>query len=392
MDKRSNLLVFILALGVFGILNTEMGVIGILPLIADYYDVSVSKAGLFVSLFALVVAISAPSMPLLFSGINRKKAMLLVLGVFVLGNIVSIFASNFTIALIARVIPAFFHPIYCSMAFTVAANSVSKEKAPKAVSKIMLGVSAGMVLGVPITSFIASETSFEMAMLLFAIINALTFIATLLLVPSMPVKERLTYGSQLSVLKNSITWLSIAAVVFINSAIFGVYSYLAEYLETITNISGKTISLMLVVYGGANVIGNIVAGKLLTKNAIKMVATFPFALGAIYILLFSFGQFTVPMAIITLVWGILAGIGGNIAQYWITSAAPKAPDFANGLFLSSANIGTTIGTAVSGLFISVIGTQYIVVGGLLSLILGAVCILLRNNIFSPRKQVSIEEI
>ncbi|OMF38437.1 arabinose ABC transporter permease [Paenibacillus sp. FSL H8-0548] len=342
MAKRSNLLIFILTVGVFGILNTEMGVIGILPLIADYYAVSVAKAGLFVSLFALAVAISAPSMPLLFSG-----------------------------------------------AFTVAANSVSSDEAPKAVSKIMLGVSAGMVLGVPITSFIASETSFEMAMLFFAIINTLTFIATLLFVPTMPVKERLSYGSQLSVLKSSITWLSIAAVIFINSAIFGVYSYLAEYLETITNISGKTISLMLVIYGGANVIGNIVAGKLLTKNAIKTVVSFPFALGAVYIVLFSFGQFTVPMAVITLVWGILSGIGGNIAQYWITSAAPKAPDFANGLFLSSANIGTTIGTAVGGLFISAIGTQYIVVGGLLSLLLGAVCILLRNNLFSPRKQLSI---
>jgi predicted MFS family arabinose efflux permease len=390
MAKRSNLLIFILTIGVFGILNTEMGVIGILPLIADYYDVSVSKAGLFVSFFALAVAISAPSMPLLFSGINRKKAMLLVLGVFVLGNIVSIFASNFTIALIARVVPAIFHPIYCSMAFTEAANSVSREEAPKAVSKIMLGVSGGMVLGVPITSFIASETSFEMAMVFFAIINAITFIATLLFVPSMPVKERLSYGSQLSVLKNSITWLSIAAVIFINSAIFGVYSYLAEYLETITNISGKAISLILVIYGGANVIGNIVAGKLLTKNAIKTVASFPFALGAVYIVLFLYGQFTLPMAIITLVWGILAGIGGNIAQYWITSAAPKAPDFANGLFISSCNIGTTIGTAVAGLFISAIGTQYIVFGGLLSLILCSVCILLRNNIFSPKKQLAIK--
>lgn len=67
--------------------------------------------------------------------------------------------------------------------------------------------------------------------------NAITFIATLLFVPSMPVKERRSYGSQLSVLKNLITWLSIAAVIFINSAIFGVYRYLAEYLETITNIS-----------------------------------------------------------------------------------------------------------------------------------------------------------
>ena len=126
MIKQNNLLIFILTVGVFGILTTEMGVIGVLPLIAEHFDISVSKAGLLVSLFALAVAISGPIMPLLFSGINRKKVMLLVLGIFVVGNIVSIFASNFTVLLIARVIPAFFHPIYCSMALTVAATSVSK--------------------------------------------------------------------------------------------------------------------------------------------------------------------------------------------------------------------------------------------------------------------------
>ena len=99
-----------------------------------------------------------------------------------------------------------------------------------------MGVSAGMVLGVPIASFIASVVSFEMAMLFFAIVNAIAFIATLIFVPSMPVNERLSYGAQLAVLKKPITWLSIVTVILINSAIFGVYSYLAEYLKTVTNI------------------------------------------------------------------------------------------------------------------------------------------------------------
>ncbi len=85
--------------------------------------------------------------------------MLLVLAIFILGNIVSMFASNFTLLLIARVVPAFFHPIYCSLALTVAATSVSREEAPKAVSKVILGVTAGMILGVPITNYIAGETS-----------------------------------------------------------------------------------------------------------------------------------------------------------------------------------------------------------------------------------------
>ena len=391
MTKRNNFLIFVLTIGVFGILNTEMGFIGILPAISEHFHVSISKAGWLVSLFALVVAVSGPTMPLVFSGINRKKVMLLVLGVFVLGNTVSIFTSNFTILLIARIIPAFFHPIYCSLAFSVAAASVSKEEAPKAVSKVFIGVSAGMVVGVPIASFIASAASLQMAMVFFALVNAFCFIATLIFIPSMPVEERISYGTQFSVLKKLITWLSIVTVILLNSAVFGVFSYLADYLKTVTNMPANTISLILFVYGGANIIGNIVAGKLLTKNANKFVAAFPFVLGIVYILLFLFGQFTLPMAFITLIWGILGGVGGNINQYWLSTAAPEAPDFANGLFLSSCNIGTTIGVAVGGVFISEMGTQYVVLVGILSLILSLVTIFLRNYMFNPTKQLSTKE-
>ncbi|MNX81216.1 Inner membrane transport protein YdhP [compost metagenome] len=390
MAKPNNLLIFILTVGVFGILNTEMGVIGILPSIAEHFHISVSKAGLLVSLFALTIAVSGPTMPLLFSRINRKKVMLLILGVFVLGNIVSIFTSNFTILLIARIIPAFFHPIYCSLAFTIAASSVSKEEAPKAVSKVFIGVSAGMVAGVPIASFIDSAVSYEIAMAFFAIVNVIVFISTLLFVPSIPVEERLSYSTQISVLRKPIIWLSIVTVILLNSAIFGVYSYVTEYLKTVTNMSPNTISLTLFIFGGANIVGNIVAGKLLTHSATKSIVSFPLLLGAVYILLFFTGQFTVPMAILTLIWGVLAGgIMANINQYLIASSAPEAPDFANGLFISSCNVGTTLGASVGGLFISEMGIQYVVLVGILSLIISLVTILLRNYMYSSTKQLSV---
>ncbi|UUH71026.1 MFS transporter [Bacillus subtilis] len=392
MIKRNHLLIFILTIGVFGILNTEMGVIGLLPAVADHFQVSISKAGWLVSLFALTIAVSGPTMPLLFSGINRKKVMLLVLGVFVLGNVVSIFTSNFTILLMARIIPAFFHPIYCSLAFTVAASSVREEEAPKAVSKVFIGVSAGMVAGVPIASFINSAVSYEMAMAFFAIVNAIVFIATLIFVPSMPVEERLSYGTQFSVLKKPIIWLSIVTVILLNSAIFGVYSYLAEYLKTVTNMSPNSISLMLFIFGGANMIGNIVAGKLLTHSAAKSVISFPLLLGVVYIILFFTGEFTVPVAMITFIWGILAGgIMANINQYLIASSAPEAPDFANGLFISSCNVGTTLGAAAGGVFISEMGIQYVVLVGVLSLLISLVAIFLRNYLLTPAQQFSKEQ-
>lgn len=384
------LLVFILTVGVFGIINTEMGVIGILPLIAETFHVTVSEAGWTVSVFALVVALSAPVTPLLFSGINRKKVMLLALGVFTLSNIISMLTSNFTVLLIARALPAFLHPVYVSMAFTVAASSVSKENAPKAVAKVFIGVSAGMVLGVPVTSYIASEVSFTMGMMFFTVVNALVFIATVIFVPSMPVKEKLSYGEQLGVLKKKIAWYSVIAVTLINGALFGFFSYMSDYLKMVTEVSYSVISGMLLIYGLANIVGNVIAGKQLAVNPVRSMVFIPFVLFVSYVGVYFVGEWMMGMAIIILILGILAGYAQNTMQYMITDAAPEAPDFANGLYLLSANLGTTIGAAVCGLFITYFNTRYSVFGSLLFLVLGVVFVVLRVRARESRKHLKLE--
>lgn len=180
----------------FGILNTEMDVIGMLPLIADTFQVTVPQAGWTVTIFALVIAVCGPVMPMVFSTFDRKLVMLLALGIFIASNIVSMFTESFVVLLMARAISAVFHPVYVSMAFTVAAASVAREDAPKAVAKVFIGVSAGMVLGVPAASFIASEASYAMAMFFFAAVNIIIFMATLFCIPSLPVTGRLSYDEQ----------------------------------------------------------------------------------------------------------------------------------------------------------------------------------------------------
>ncbi|WP_418698423.1 MFS transporter [Bacteroides sp.] len=375
--NSGTLLVFILTVGVFGIINTEMGVIGILPLIAETFHVTVPQAGWTVSVFALVVAISAPITPLLFSGMNRKKVMLLALGIFTLSNVISMFTSNFTLLLIARALPAFLHPVYVSMAFTVAAASVSREQAPKAVAKVFIGVSAGMVLGVPVTSYIASEVSFTMGMAFFTAVNALVLVATVLFVPSMPVEERLSYGEQLGVLRKKITWYSILAVTLINGALFGFFSYMSDYLKIVTEVSYTIISSLLLIYGLANIVGNVIAGKQLAVNPIRSMVLIPIVLFTSYICLYLLGEWLTAMAVIILILGILAGYAQNTMQYMITDAAPEAPDFANGLYLLSANLGTTIGAAVCGVFITVSGTRYSVFGSLLFLVASMMFVALR---------------
>ncbi|WP_339229433.1 MFS transporter [Oceanobacillus sp. FSL K6-2867] len=146
-------------------------------------------------------------------------------------------------------------------------------------------------------------------------------------------------------------------------------------------MSANLISIMLLVYGLANIVGNVMAGRLLTDYPIRTVTIFPIVLTAVYLIFYFVAELTVPTAIIILVWGILGGIGANINQYWITSSAPKAPDFANGLFLTSVDLGTTIGAGIAGVIIAQIGTKYILFVGMLSLVIGFIFIMLRNSLY-----------
>ncbi len=370
---NKNLMIFILAVGVFGILNTEMGFIGILPYISEQYDVTIVRAGLLISLFALGVAVAGPTMPLICSRFNRKYLMLFVLGIFTICNTISIFATDFDLLLAVRVLPAIFHPVYCSTAFTVAAMIAGKELAPEAVAKINIGVSAGMVVGVPISNFLAEQISLQASMTFFAAVTFAVFVATIFLVPSMPVKEVMTYGSQLNVLKKPVLIISFLAVIFLNGSIFGVFNYLAEYLSSVSNFVPAIVSILLFVYGLCNIFGSLLAGKMLVKNPISTVKFFPFALAAVYLLLFNAGGL-VPTSALIILWGILGGINANINQFWISRAAPEAPDFANGLFLTAANLGCMAGTSFGGIFIDELGTPSVIFGGIIFAIFAAVIV------------------
>ena len=343
MKRQQQLLLLLLAFGVFSILNTEMGIIGILPMAAEMYQVDIVQAGLLVSLFALGVAIAGPTMPLLFSCFNRKCVMLLVLGV----------------------VPAFFHPVYCALAFSVAAASVAPEDAPRAVARINMGVAAGMVVGVPISNVLAATFDFSVAMAFFAGVTGLMFLLTMAFVPDLPVAQPMQYGAQLSVLKRPPVWLAIVAVICLNGSIFGVYNYLADYLQQIAALPGQFIAALLLVYGLLNIYGSYLGGNLLAKRPRATVRLFPLCTIVLYCLLFvSGGQLLPLLATLIVAWGILGGINANINQYLLACVASDAPDFSNGLFLTAANLGCMAGTILSGFFIRSLGLPFVICGGL----------------------------
>lgn len=375
---RENLIIYIMMLGTFGVLSTEMGVVGILPQIAEYFNVSITQAGLFVSLFALVIAICGIFMPLVFSKFDRKKSFIMVLAVFTVFSVIGALVRDFNIALICRIIPAIVHPIYCGLALTVAAEIVEEEKAQSAVSKVIMGVSAGMIVGVPITTFVASNFGYQFAMLWFALVTFIALIATIIFFPELPGKEQ-SYGDQVSVAKTGIFLVSVLGVIFLNGGMYTSYSYISEFLGVITNIVGTELSIVLFIYGVASIMGNWLGAKLLDKSANKTVLVFPIIFSVLLLVMFFLGYYTIPTIAIMFVWGLLAGIGNDISQYWMVSAAPDAPEFANGIFLSMGNVGVTLGTTVAGLVVMSWGVQYVMIAAIFVLFIDLILLFTRTS-------------
>ena len=212
-------ILYVLALGAFALITTELGIIGILPPIAAALGISIQKAGWLLSGFALTVALAGPWMVLLVARINRKTSLCCVLAVFVASNIGSALAPNFGWLLAFRLLPAVVHPVFWSVAMTTAAQSVEKDRSAQAISLVFAGMSAGIVLGIPIAAFVAGIADWRAAFLVFAILNLLGLLAHLFVLPSMPVERAPTTGDQVRILRRAMLWWNLAVQVALLSLI-----------------------------------------------------------------------------------------------------------------------------------------------------------------------------
>ena len=150
-----------LALSAFAIGTTEFVIVGLLPTMAQDLNVSIPSAGLLVSLYALGVAIGAPVLTALTGKWNRKKVLLSVMGLFVLGNLVAWQAPSFQALIVARILTGLAHGVFFSIGSTIATGLVSKEKAASAIAIMFTGLTVALVTGVPLGTYIGQQFGWE---------------------------------------------------------------------------------------------------------------------------------------------------------------------------------------------------------------------------------------
>lgn len=350
--------IYILALGAFGIITTEFGVIGILPTISREFQVSIDTAGWLLSAFALTVAISSPFLTALTAKINRKFLLCLVLSVFVLSNLISAFAPNFNILMIARILPAFLHPLFWNISLAVA----FKQGGAKAVSIVMTGLSLATVLGVPITTYaVEFFNNWQASFFLASFISLIAFLGLAFFVPNMPASKEKTSKNQFFVLKDPQLWVHLLSTVLTLAAMFSSYSYLAGYLEKITHMNGVQISMMLLLFGVMGILGNWLTGIALSKNITLASRWFLVLLISTQVLAYYYGDAFAPMVIILSIWGLIHTGGFLVPNIRTTHAVPhSALEFVNSLLTTCYNIGISLGAFLGGFVIAHYGIHQIV--------------------------------
>ena len=343
-----------MALGAFGIITTEFGVIGILPDLAKEFHISIDTAGWLLSAFALTVALAGPFTNMLTAKLDRKFIMCLVLGIFVVSNLLSAIAPSFTVLMIARILPAFLHPVFWAVAMTAAAKQAGPKDAPRAIAIVMGGLSVATVLGVPLTTYMADLFNWRASFVVSAVINLLAWGALYLYAPSMPVNEsQPNPASQIKILRNVHLWVKLLASTIILAGMFATYGYLAEYLDKVSHMNGAQISIMLLVFGGTGILGNWLTGRALSKNITLTVRASLVLLVVMHILAYQFGGYFMPMVIILSIWGFIHTGGFLVANLHLThDIREPALDFVNSLLPSFFNAGITIGTLLGGYVIA----------------------------------------
>lgn len=349
---------YIGCLGFIGVITTEFGIIGILPQLAEHYHISIDKAGILLSAFALVIAITGPFMTLITSGFNRKKVMLAAILIFLLAGIVSSFGPPFWLLIVVRILPAFLQPVYIATALSVAVSQGDKKNESELMSIVFSGVAIAMVTTVPFATYLASLFTWEYSFFIQAIVSGISFITIYFMLPSMPVTERKSYKGQLKILTQPTFIVSTAMNFFMISGWFSTYSYFADYLNKAKDMDKVMVSYMFFLFGLIGVIANWQAGKMLNKSVTKTTAFFLSGTLIVPLLLHFSGGNTITTIIVVAIWGFFYSPSFLNASTYMISSVPKSLEFANSLATSFGNLGVTLGTTIGGWIIVTQGIAY----------------------------------
>ncbi|HEY1970770.1 MAG TPA: MFS transporter [Pseudonocardia sp.] len=341
-----------LALGGFGIGLTEFVIMGLLPEVAADFAVSEPVAGYLISGYALAVAIGGVGLTAAITRFDRKRVLMALMGLFILGNLLSALAPSYGLLMLGRVVAALCHGAFFGVGAVVAADLVAPNKRAGAIAMMFTGLTVANVLGVPLGTLLGQQLGWRSTFWAITAIGVVALAGIWFLVPDTPAPDGASLRGELQVFRRPQVWVSIVLTVLGFGGMFGGFTYIAFTLTKVSGFATSTVPWLLVLFGVGLFAGNVLGGRA-ADRALAPALLVILSLLTVVLVVFALTAHSKVATVISLL--LMGGFGFATVpglQLRIMGYAGEAPTMASGSNIAAFNLGNALGAWLGGLAIA----------------------------------------
>lgn len=368
---------------------SEFIIVGILSDVSDSLHVSVAQAGHLVTIFALVYAVATPVITTVLGRYSRYRSLIVLTGIFILGNFLSFLSSGYFSFLLSRILTAVVSGPMISLGLTFTNMLAPPEKRPKMISYVFSGFSIAAVFGVPIGTWISAKVDWPFAFLAIVLFSIAVLVLIILTLPEAAAEKPVRVVDSLHILKDARIQVGVLLPLFGAAGFYVFYTYLEPILTGVLHYPESSVSTFLFAFGITSIISNLLSGSIAKKSGMtRMHLVFvPQAILFFFLPLLSQSKIGGTAAIMLLGVSMYL-LNSPIQMHFFAVAEKEYPEsivFASSFNSIFFNFGISLGSFLGSLIVEHFGLQYVGIGsGALAVITALLLISLNRLNFCRR--------
>jgi DHA1 family inner membrane transport protein len=353
-----------LGLGAFVVGTSELVIVGILDPIAHDTGVSISTAGTLVTAYALGIAVGGPLVTALTARFNRRLMLRLALAAYMIGSLLAVSTASLGLLFVSRAATGTFHGLFIGVATVIAAGLAEPGREGRAISMVFGGIAVSTVVGVPLGTLIGQTLGWHATFGAVVVLAALALALVLAFVPSVEPVGKGEFGDEARSALAPPVLATLGVGFLIIGGQFTALTYLAPFLDRVTDISGGAISAFLLAFGIATAVGAVASGRAADRNAAGTLIAANAALASALGVLYFVGPVPALTALALVAWGLFGfGLVSTALQVRVIGLAGRGGDLAASLGASAANAGIATGALAGGQVVSGLGVRAVALAG-----------------------------
>ncbi|GIN42343.1 MFS transporter [Heyndrickxia oleronia] len=384
--------VYVLALISFLVGTSNYIVSGILDRIAETLGTSVAAAGQLITVYSLAYAVGTPILMALTAKMDRRKLLLYSLGLFIAANLLTFILSGFGFFIAARIITALGAGVVTVNALSIAAKIAPPGKQASAIANVTMGITASLIIGVPLGRMVASAFGWKAVFLAIAIVGVMAMLVIAAVIPRMQGDKPVPLIKQFALLKKPQVLVALAITFFWLGGYSLAYTYISPFLLDVTHLNESLISAALFVFGIASLIGSKVGGYSADKRGIKYTLVSGMVLHVISFILLSFvGQSVIAVFAILILWSFAAWSSAPAQQFNLVSLVPESSGVMLSLNSSMMQLAMAVGAGIGGLIVNRVSLASITWFGLLGVVIAIIATFVLSSMASRHSVIQLAD-